>query len=194
MIKPVSPSSPIDLRQRMIEDMNVRGFCAKTQHDYLRIVSRFAVFLERSPGSAAAEDVRRFQVEQREAGMPASAMNSHVAALRFFFTTTLDRPDLSRRLVRVSYPRRLPMVLSPDEVARLLAATTCLKHRAALSVAYGAGLRVAEVAALTVADIDSRRMLIRVSAARVDATATPCSRLIFSPCCGSGGRRGGGWG
>lgn len=162
MIKPVSPSSPIDLRQRMIEDMNVRGFCAKTQHDYLRIVSRFAVFLGRSPGSAAAEDVRRFQVEQREAGMPAPAMNSRVAALRFFFTTTLDRPDLSRRLVRVSYPRRLPMVLSPDEVARLLAATTCLKHRAALSVAYGAGLRVAEVAALKVADIDSRRMLIRV--------------------------------
>ncbi len=89
-------------------------------------------------------------------------MNSHVAALRFFFTTTLDRPDLSRKLVRVSYPRRLPMVLSPDEVARLLAATTCLKHRAALSVAYGAGLRVSEVAALKVTDIDSKRMLIRV--------------------------------
>lgn len=94
--------------------------------------------------------------------MAAPAMNSHVAALRFFFTTTLDRPDLSRRLIRVSYPRRLPMVLSPDEVARLLAATTCLKHRAALAVAYGAGLRVAEVAALKVTDIDSRRMLIRV--------------------------------
>jgi site-specific recombinase XerD len=162
MTKPVSVPSPVDLRQRMIEDMNVRGFCAKTQHDYLRIVSRLAVFLGRSPGSAAAEDVRRFQVEQRETGMPAPAMNSHVAALRFFFTTTLDRPDLSRRLVRVLYPRRLPSVLSPDEVARLLAATTCLKHRAALSVAYGAGLRVAEVAALKVADIDSRRMLIRV--------------------------------
>jgi integrase/recombinase XerD len=162
MTKPVATPSSTNLRQRMIEDMNVRGFCAKTQHDYLRIVSRFAVFLGRSPGSAAPEDVRRFQVEQREAGMAAPGMNSHVAALRFFFTTTLDRPDLSRRLVRVSYPRRLPMVLSPDEVARLLAATTCLKHRAALSVAYGAGLRVAEVAALKVADIDSRRMLIRV--------------------------------
>jgi len=82
--------------------------------------------------------------------------------LRFFFTTTLDRPDLSRKLLRVSYLRKLPMVLSPDEVARLLAATTCLKHRAALSVAYGAGLRVAEVAALKVGDIDSERTLIRV--------------------------------
>jgi len=146
----------------MIEDMTVRGFSAKTQHDYLRIVSRFAVFLGRTPGSATAEDVRRFQVEQREAGMPAPAMNSHVAALRFFFTTTIDEPDLSRRLVRVSYPRKLPTVLSLDEVARLLAATTCIKHRAALAVAYGAGLRVAEVAALKIGDIDSERMLIRV--------------------------------
>ena len=94
--------------------------------------------------------------------MPAPAMNSHVAALRFFFTTTLYRPDLSRKLIRVPYPRKLPTVLSPDEVARLLAATTCVKHRAALSVAYGAGLRVAEVAALKVGDIDSQRMLIRV--------------------------------
>jgi site-specific recombinase XerD len=151
-----------DLRQRMIEDMSVRGFSAKTQHDYQRIVSRFAAFLGRSPDRATAEDIRRFQVEQREAGMPASAMNSHVAALRFFFTTTIDRPDLSRRLVRVSYPHKLPTVLSLDEVARLLAATTCIKHRAALAVAYGAGLRVAEVAALKIGDIDSERMLIRV--------------------------------
>ena len=160
MKKPVTPAT--GLRQRMIEDMNVRGFSAKTQHGYLRIVERFAAFLGHSPHLATPEDIRRFQVEQREAGMPAPAMNSHVAGLRFFFTTTLDRPDLSRKLLRVSYPRKLPMVLSPDEVAQLLAATTCLKHRAALSVAYGAGLRVAEVAALKVGDIDSKRMLIRV--------------------------------
>jgi integrase/recombinase XerD len=162
MNKPISVPTRPGLRQRMIEDMNVRGFSAKTQHDYLRIVSRFAAFLGRSPDSATAEDVRRFQVEQREAGMPAPAMNSHVAALRFFFTTTIDRSDLSHKLIRVSYPRKLPTVLSPDEVARLLTATTCIKHRAALAVAYGAGLRVAEVAALKVGDIDSERMLIRV--------------------------------
>jgi integrase/recombinase XerD len=162
MDKPLTISARRDLRQRMIEDMSVRGFSAKTQHDYQRIVSRFAAFLGRSPDRATAEDVRRFQVEQREAGMPAPAMNSHVAALRFFFTTTIDRSDLSRKLIRVSYPRKLPTVLSPDEVARLLAATTCIKHRAALSVAYGAGLRVAEIAALKIGDIDSERMLIRV--------------------------------
>src|SRR5918999_2517714 len=162
MNKPFSTPVRLDPRRQMIEDMAVRGFSAKTQHDYLRVVSRFAAFLGRSPMTATAEDVRRFQVEQREAGMPAPAMNSHVAALRFFFTTTVDRPDLSRRLVRTPYPRKLPTVLSPDEVARLLAATTCIKHRAALAVAYGAGLRVAEVAALKVGDIDSERMLIRV--------------------------------
>lgn len=162
MNKRFAAATGTGLRQRMIEDMNVRGFSAKTQHDYLRIVSRFTAFLGRSPNSATAEDLRRFQIEQREAGMPAPAMNSHVAALRFFFTTTIDRPDLSRKLLRVSYPRTLPMVLSPDEVARLLGATSCIKHRAALSVAYGAGLRVAEVAALKVGDIDSERMLIRV--------------------------------
>ncbi len=162
MNKPFSVPARPGLRQRMIEDMGIRGFSAKTQHDYLRIVSRFAVFLGRSPDTATAEDVRRFQVEQREAGTPAPAMNSHVAALRFFFTTTLDRPDLSRKLIRVSYPRKLPTVLSAEEVARLLAATTCIKHRAALAVAYGAGLRVAEVAALKIGDIDSERMLIRV--------------------------------
>jgi site-specific recombinase XerD len=162
MNKPFSTPVRLDLRRQMIEDMAVRGFSAKTQHDYLRVVSRFAAFLGRSPMTATAEDVRRFQVEPREAGMPAPAMNSHVAALRFFFTTTIDRADLSRRLIRTSYPRKLPTVLSPDEVARLLAATTCIKHRAALAVAYGAGLRVAEVAALKVGDIDSERMLIRV--------------------------------
>jgi integrase/recombinase XerD len=89
-------------------------------------------------------------------------MNSIVSALRFLFTQTLDRPDLARRLVRVSHPRKLPVVLSRDEVARLLNATTCLKHQAALSVGYGAGLRVAEIAMLKVRDIDSERMLIRV--------------------------------
>jgi len=151
-----------DLRQRMVEDMTMRGFSAKTQHDYLRVVSRFAAFLGRSPDRASAEDVRRFQVDQRDVGMAPPAMNSHVAALRFFFSTTLDRPDLARRLVRISYQRKLPVVLSPDEVARLLSATTCLKHRAILSVAYGAGLRVAEVAKLRVSDIDSERMIIRV--------------------------------
>tara|TARA_R110000824_G_C15201576_1_gene675734 strand:- start:1501 stop:2409 length:909 start_codon:yes stop_codon:yes gene_type:complete len=156
-IAPVSP-----LRQRLIDDMNMRHFSRETRRNYIRDVGRFATFLGRPPDTATAEDLRRFQVEQREAGMPVPTMNSVVSALRFFFTHTLDRPDLARRLVRVSHPRKLPVVLSRDEVTRLLNATTCIKHQAALSVAYGAGLRVAEVSMLKVRDIDSERMLLRV--------------------------------
>jgi integrase/recombinase XerD len=150
------------LRRRLIDDMNMRQFSRETQRNYIRDVGRLATFLGRSPDTATADDVRRFQIEQRDAGVPTPTMNSIVSALRFLFTQTIDRPDLARKLIRVAHPRNLPVVLSRDEVLRLLNATTCLKHQAALSVAYGAGLRVAEVAALKVADIDSERMLIRV--------------------------------
>jgi integrase/recombinase XerD len=157
---PATPISP--LRQRLIDDMSMRRFSRETQRNDLRDVGRFATFLRRPPDLATAEDLRRFQVEQQDAGVPVPTINSIVSALRFFFTHTIDRPDLARKLVRVAHPRTLPVVLSRDEVARLLDATTCLKHQAALSVAYGAGLRVAEVSALKVTDIDSERMLIRV--------------------------------
>jgi integrase/recombinase XerD len=162
MDEPISRSAGTGLRQRLIEDMSVRGFTAKTCHDYIRSVAGFAAFLGRSPDTATGEDIRQFQLHQSELGMRAPAMNSTVAALRFFFTYTLDRPEISRKLIRLRYPRKLPTVLSADEVARLLAAAKSLKHRAALAVAYGAGLRVAEVASLKVGDIDSTRMLIRV--------------------------------
>ena len=158
----LSPATPGTLRERFVADMTVHGFTDKTRKDYIRTVAGFAAFLERSPSTATAEDIRRFQIQQSERGMNAPAMNSAVAALRFFFNHTADRPDLARKLLRLRYPRKLPTVLSPDEAARLIAATTCLKHRAALSVAYGAGLRVAEVASLKVGDIDSKRMLIIV--------------------------------
>ena len=116
------------LRQRMIDDMNMRRFSPATQRDYVRDVGRFATFLGRSPHTATADGLCRFQIEQREAGIPTPTMNSIVSALRFLFTHTLDRPDLARKLVRVASPRNLPMVLSRDEVVRLFAATTCLKH------------------------------------------------------------------
>ena len=154
---PVSP-----LRQRLVDDMSMRRFSRETQRNYVRDVGRFATFLGRSPDKATADDLRRFQVEQQDAGTPVPTMNSIVSALRFFFTHTVDRPDLARKLVRLARPRKLPVVLSRDEVARLLNATTCLKHQAALSVAYGAGLRGAEVSALKVSDVDSERMLLRV--------------------------------
>ncbi len=155
-----APISP--LRQRLVDDMTLRRFSQETQRNYLRDVGRFASFLGRQPDTATADDLRRFQVWQQEDGVPVPTVNSIVSALRFFFTHTLDRPDLARRLVRLAHPRKLPVVLSRDEVARLLNATTCLKHQAALSVAYGAGLRVAEVSMLKVADVDSERMLLRI--------------------------------
>lgn len=157
---PISAISP--LRQRLIDDMTMRRFAEETQRNYIRDVGRFATWLGRSPHTATPEDLRRFQIEQQEAGVPVPTMNSIVAALRFFFTHTLDRPELARRLVRTAHARKIPVVLTMDEVKRLLEATTCLKHQAALSVAYGAGLRVSEVAALKVTDVDSKRMLLRI--------------------------------
>jgi integrase/recombinase XerD len=157
---PVAAASP--LRQRLIDDMTMRRFSRETQRNYLRDVGRFATWLCRSPHTATAEDVRQFQIEQQDAGVPVPTMNSIVAALRFFFTHTLDRPDLARKLVRTAHASKIPVVLTLDEVKRLLDATTCLKHQAALSVAYGAGLRVSEVSALKVSDIDSKRMLLRI--------------------------------
>lgn len=157
---PIGPISP--LRQRLIDDMTLRRFSHETQRNYLRDVGRFATWLGRSPHTATAEDVRRFQIEQQEAGVPAPTMNSIVAALRFFFTHAIDRPELARKLVRTAHARKIPVVLTLGEVKRLLDATICLKHQAALSVAYGAGLRVGEVSALKVRDIDSKRMLLRI--------------------------------
>src|SRR5690606_29709855 len=100
---PVSP-----LRQRLIDDMNMRRFSRETQRNYLRDIGRLATFLGRSPDTATADDLRRFQIEQQQDGVPVPTMNSIVSALRFFFTQTLDRPDLARRLVRLVHPRRLP--------------------------------------------------------------------------------------
>ncbi len=150
------------LRRRMLEDMAMRGLREKTQHDYIHFVRSFAAFLGRSPDTATAEDIRRFQVYQVESGVQPPTINCSVSALRFLFTVTLDRPDLSRRFVLARQARKLPNVLSVEEVGLLLEAAPGPKYKAALGTAYGAGLRVSEVAALKVDDIDSTRMLIRV--------------------------------
>src|SRR5829696_8059758 len=150
------------LRRRMLDDMVMRGLREETQRDYIRFVRSFAAFLGRTPDTATAEDVRRFQVHQAESGVQPPTINCSVSALRFLFTVTLDRPDLSRRLVLVRHPRRLPTVLSGKEVGQLLEAAPGIKYKAVLGSAYGAGLRVSEVATLKVDDIDSTRMLIRV--------------------------------
>ncbi len=150
------------LRRRMTEDMTVRGFTVGTQQGYLRAVRDFTAFLGRSPDGAGAEDLRRYQLAMRSGGASATTMNAAVSALRFFFTVTLGRNDAQAAMTTVREPRRLPVILSPEEVARLLDAAPGLKYKAALSVAYGAGLRAAEVISLKVADIDSERMVVRV--------------------------------
>jgi site-specific recombinase XerD len=150
------------LRRRMIEDMTIRQFAPKTQHDYLQRVKNFAVFVGRSPDTASFEDVRRYQLHLAASGVGVPTRNQSVATLRFFFRVTLGQRDIVEHTTFVHEPRKLPVVLSPEEVARLLNAAPGLKYQAALSVAYGAGLRAAEVVSLKIGDIDSKRMVIRV--------------------------------
>ena len=150
------------LRRRMIEDMTIRKFAPKTQHDYVQRVKNFAAFLGRSPDTASFEDVRRYQLHLATSGVGVPTLNQSVATLRFFFRVTLKRHDILEHTHFIREPRKLPVVLSPEEVARLLDAAPGLKYKAALSVAYGAGLRAAEVVSLKIGDIDSKRMVIRV--------------------------------
>jgi integrase/recombinase XerD len=150
------------LRRRMIEDMTIRKLAPKTQEGYIRTVKNFAAFLGRSPETASLEDVRRFQLHLARNGAQAPILNHTVSALRFFFRVTLRRHDIIEHTTFIREPRKLPVVLSPQEVARLLNAAPGLKYKAALSVAYGAGLRAAEVVSLKVSDIDSKRMIVRV--------------------------------
>jgi len=150
------------LRQRMIEDMTVRNFTADTQRNYIRAVKNLAIFLGRSPDTATREDLRLFQLHLTENHVRPPTINSAVTALRFFFTVTIDRPDVTKPLTFVAELRKIPVVLNPEEVVRLLEAAPGPKYKAAFGVAYGAGLRVSEVASLKVSDIDSKRMMIRV--------------------------------
>ena len=150
------------LRQRMIEDMRLRKLAEKTRSGYIRWVKHFTRFLGRSPDTATAEDLRRYQLHLSESGVSRISLNAAITALRFFCEVTLGRGELMAKTSHVREPRKLPVVLSPEEVERLLQAAPGLKYKAALSVAYGAGLRVSEVVALKVEDIDSQRMLIRV--------------------------------
>ena len=156
------PGSP--LRRRMIEDMTVRGFTPKTQTGYIRAVRDFAAYFGGPPDQAGAEDLRRFQLHMRSEGASPTTMNAAVSALRFLFGVSLGRSDAEVGMTTVREPRKLPVILSPAEVARLLDAAPGLKYRAALGVAYGAGLRASEVVSLKVADIDCdpERMVIRV--------------------------------
>src|ERR1700736_5775733 len=159
---PMTDEALSPLRRRMIEDMTIRRLAPKTQKDYIQIIKNLAAFLGRSPDTASFEDIRRFQLHVAASGVGAGALNRHVSALRFFFRVTLKRYAIVEYTHFIHESRKLPVVLSPEEVVRLLDAAPGLKYKAALSVAYGAGLRAAEVVSLKVSDIDSNRMLIRV--------------------------------
>lgn len=150
------------LRQRMIEDMTIRGFTADTQRGYIGAVRDFAAFLGHSPDQGNAEDLRRYQLHMRSSSASATSMNAAVSGLRFFFGVTLGRDDAAVGMTGVREPHRLPVLLSPEEVARLLDAATSLKYEAALSLAYGAGLRASEVVSLKISDIDREREVIRI--------------------------------
>jgi len=113
--KAISP-----LRQRLIDDMAIRRLGPKTQHDYIRRVKSFADFVGHSPDKATAEDVHRYQLWLASIGATVSTVNATASALRFFFKVTLKRSDLADEVVSVREPRRLPVVLSPEEVGRLL--------------------------------------------------------------------------
>jgi site-specific recombinase XerD len=147
----------------MIEDMRMRKFVEKTQTQYIRAVVRLTRFLRASPDSATEEDLRRFVLDMIDHGATPQTLNVTISGLKFFFDITLGRPEAVAKLQPVKYPRKLPTVLSREEAKRLIAASPNIKHQVALSVAYGAGLRVSEVVALRVTDIDSERMLLRVA-------------------------------
>ncbi len=150
------------LRQRMIDDMRLRKLADKTQTHYLRAVRQFAAYLGRSPDTASTEDLRNYQLHLVDQGISPVSLNAAISGLKFFFDITLGRVELMARMRPVRVPRTLPVVLSPEEVSRLIAAAGNLKHQTALSVAYGAGLRASEVVALKVGDVDSQRMTLRI--------------------------------
>ncbi len=150
------------LRQRMIEDMNARKLCAGTQRGHIRSCKRFAGFLERSPDTATAEDLRQFQLHLAETEVSICNRNRIMTGLRFLFRVTLRRLDLAAEIYHIREPQKIPLVMSPDETRRLLAVATSLKVRVLLSLGYGCGLRAGEVVRLKVKHIDSAQKIIRI--------------------------------
>jgi integrase/recombinase XerD len=150
------------LRRRMIEDMTIRNLSPATQRSYIYAVAKFSRYFGCSPDRLGIEDVRTYQVQLVARGISWPALNQTVCALRFFYGVTLGQSELPERIPHAREPRKLPVVLSADEIVRFLEAVPGLKSRTALTTAYAAGLRASETARLKVGDIDSRRMMIRI--------------------------------
>lgn len=154
--------TPSALRLRMIEDMRMRKLELRTREAYIRAVRKLAKYLGRSPDTATAEELRNFQLHLVDHSVSPITLNATITGLKFFFEVTVGHGEVMAKMQSVHVPRTLPVVLSREEVGRLIAAAGNLKHQTALAVAYGAGLRASEVTALKVGDIDSERMTLRV--------------------------------
>ncbi len=165
------------LRQRMIEDMTARKLTAGTQTGHLRACRRFAAFLKRSPDTADAEDIRRFQLHLAQSDVSIATRNRTMTGLRFLFRVTLRRLDLAAAIYHIREPQKIPLVISTDEAKRLLAVAKSLQVRVLLSLAYGSGLRAGEVVRLRVGDIDSAQNIIRV----VQAKGAKDRNVMLSP-------------
>ena len=166
------------LRQNMIDDMTARQLGPKTQHDYIRSCKRFTAFLGRSPDTATADDIRRFQLDLAQSGISIFNRNGIVTAVKFLFRVTLRRPDLVTAFYHVRPPQMIPPVLSADEVEQLLASATTLRVRVMLSLAYGCGLRAGEVIRLRAGDIDSVQNIIRI----VQSKGRKDRHVMLPPC------------
>jgi integrase/recombinase XerD len=153
---------PSESRLRMIEDMRMRKLELHTREAYIRSVRKLAKYLHRPPESATAEELRNFQLHLVDQGVSPTTLNATITGLKFFFEVTVGHGEVMAKMQPVHVPRTLPVILSREEVGRLIAAAGNLKHQTALAVAYGAGLRASEVTALKVTDIDSQRMTLRV--------------------------------
>ena len=164
---PMSDTNTVSpLRQRMIEDMAARKLNPHTQRGHVYSCKRFAAWLKRSPDTATAEEVRQFQLQLIESGMSICNRNRIMTGVRFLFRVTLRRHDLAAEIWHIREPERLPPVLSPEEVKRVLAMARSLKARAMLTLAYGCGLRAGEVVRLRAGDIDSEQKIIRIVQSR----------------------------
>jgi integrase/recombinase XerD len=150
------------LRQRMIEDMSLRNLAPRTQEAYIRGCKRLAAFLRRSLDTATAEDIRLFQLHLAKQGVSICTRNRTMTGVAFLFCVTLRHPEIADQIEYIAEPQKIPLVLSPEEVRRLLDAAPSFKCRLLLSLAYGCGLRASEVVSLKVSDIDSAQMVIRI--------------------------------
>ena len=162
----MDPTSISPLRQRMIEDMTARGLSRQTQRGHILACKRFAAYLERSPDTATAEDVRLFQLQLMENGLSIQNRNRTMTGVRFLLRVTMRRHDLAAEVFHMKEPQKNPQILSAGEAKRLLTMAGKLQVRVLLSIGYGAGLRVSEVVKLKVKHIDSALGIIRVEQAK----------------------------